>query len=185
MASVTAYVEKRLKLKVNREKSAVARPVQRTFLGYSFTAHRQARIRVPDKSVQKMKSKLKVLFRQGRGRNLRRFITDTLNPVLRGWMHYFRLAETKLFAEELDGWIRRRLRCILWCQWKRGHTRLRKLKGRGLAPERARQSAWNGRGPWFNSGASHMNHAYPRKAFDAMNLLNLLDLLRSVQRTSS
>lgn len=185
MASISAYVEKRLKLKVNREKSAVARPVQRVFLGYSFTAHRQARIRVPDKSVQKMKSKLKDLFRQGRGRNLRGFINDTLNPVLRGWMHYFRLAETKLFAEELDGWIRRRLRCILWRQWKRGHTRLRKLKGRGLDPERARQSAWNGRGPWFNSGASHMNHAYPRKAFDAMNLLNLLDLLRSLQRTSS
>lgn len=184
-ASITAYVEKRLKLKVNRKKSALARPVQRVFLGYSFTIHRQTRIRVPGKSIQKMKSKLKDLFRQGRGRNLRRFIHDTLNPVLRGWMHYFRLAETKLFAEELDAWIRRRLRCILWRQWKRGHTRYRKLKGRGLNPEHARIGAWNGRGPWFNSGASHMNLAFPRKAFDAMNLLNLLDLLRSLQRTSS
>lgn len=185
MASITAYVEKRLKLKVNREKSAVARPVQRVFLGYSFTIHRKTRIRVPKTSVQKMKSKLKDLFRQGRGRNVQRFIKETLNPVLRGWMHYFRLAETKLFAEELDSWIRRHLRCILWRQWKRGRTRFRKLKGCGLDPERARKSAWNGRGPWFNSGASHMNQAFPRKSFDAMNLLNLLDLLRSLQRTSS
>lgn len=185
MASISTYVEKRLKLKVNREKSAVDRPVRRVFLGYSFTVHRKTRIRVPKKSVQKMKSKLKDLFRQGRGRNLQHFIQETLNPVLRGWMHYFRLAETKLFAEELDSWIRRRLRCIVWRQWKRGSTRFRKLKGRGLDPERARKSAWNGRGPWFNSGASHMNQAFPRKSFDAMNLLSLLDLLRSLQRTSS
>lgn len=185
MGSISAYVEKRLKLKVNRQKSAVAHPVQRVFLGYSFSSQRKPRIRVPKKSVQKMKSKLKDLFRQGRGRNLKRFINDTLNPVLRGWMHYFRLAETKVFAKELDSWIRRHLRCILWRQWKRGTTRWRKLQSLGLSQEHARKSAWNGRGAWFNSGASHMNLAVPRKSFDAMNLLNLSDLLCSLQGTSS
>lgn len=113
IASITTYVEKRLKLKVNREKSAVPRPVQRVFLGYSFTMHRQTRIRVPKKSVQKMKSRLKDLLQQGRGRNLRRFIKEMDKPVMRRWMHYFQLAETKLLAEELDAWIRRRLRYIL------------------------------------------------------------------------
>lgn len=185
LASIGRYLEKRLKLKVNREKSAVAWPQQRVFLGYSFTKHRQPRIRVPAKSVQKMKAKMRALFRKGRGRNVPRFIKETLNPVLRGWIHYFRLSETKTFAQELDQWIRRHLRKIYWRQWKRPFTRFRKLKGLGIEEERARKSAWNGRGPWFNAGASHMNQALPRKSFDKVELLCLLDKLISLQEASS
>ncbi len=90
--------------------------------------------------------------------------------------------ESLLATRQGEGLAEGQLRCILWRQWKRGHTRFRKLKRCGFDPERARQSAWNGRGPWFNSGVSHMNHAFPRKSFDAMHLL---DLLRSLQRTFS
>ena len=74
-----------------------------------------------------MKSKLKDLFRQGRGRNVRRFIEEALNPVLRGWTNYLRLSQTKTFARELDGWLPHRLRCVIWRQWKRPHTRYKKL----------------------------------------------------------
>jgi RNA-directed DNA polymerase len=168
-----------MKLKVNREKSAVDRPVNRVFLGYSFTIQRDTKIRVPEKSCMKMRAKIKELFRVGRERNLERFIKETLNPLLRGWITYFRLSETKGFAEELDGWIRRRLRCVLWRQWKRPATRFKRLVARGLDQTRAHASASNGHGAWFNSGASHMNAAFPRKAFETMGLINLLDTLKS------
>jgi RNA-directed DNA polymerase len=177
MESMTRFIETKLKLKVNRAKSAVDRPVNRTFLGFSFTIQKKPKIRVPKKSTKKMKGKLKDLFREGRGRNLFFFIKERLNPVLRGWINYFRLAETKGFAEELDSWIRRRLRAILWRQWKRPRTRLRRLVAAGLPEERARASASNGRGPWFNAGASHMNAAFPKRTFDNLGLISLLDSL--------
>ena len=91
--------------------------------------------------------------RCGRGRNVRRFINETLNPVLRRWTNYFRLSQTKTFARELDEWLRHRLRCVIWRQWKRPHTRDKKLVQLGLKPERARKSSSNGRGPWYTSGA--------------------------------
>lgn len=177
LESVSRYVEVKLKLKVNVQKSAVDRPWKRSFLGYSFTPHRNPKVRVPAKSVKRLRQNLKGLFRQGRGRNLRRFINETLNPMLRGWLNYFRLSETKGFAEELDGWVRRRLRLILWRQWKRGRTRYKRLMARGLAEERARKSAYNGFGPWWNSGASHMNDAFRKKYFDGLGLVNLLETL--------
>jgi RNA-directed DNA polymerase len=181
LESVSRYVEGKLKLKVNVHKSAVDRPWKRSFLGYSFTAHRKPKIRVPAKSVKRFRQNLKELFRMGRGRNLRRFINETLNPVLRGWINYFRLSETKGFAEELDGWVRRRLRLILWRQWKRWRTRYKRLVARGLSEKRARKSACNGRGPWWNSGASHMNDAFRKKYFDDLGLVNLLETLLGIR----
>ena len=179
MNSITGFLEGKLKLKVNRDKSAVDRPWARVFLGYSFTAHKQPKVRVPEKTCRKMREKLTERFREGRGRNVARFIRETLNPLLRGWMNYFRLSQTKGFAEELDGWVRRHLRGIFWRQWKRPATRYRRLCALGLDEDRARASASNGRGGWFNSGASHMNHAYPKATFDALGLLSLSDLHRS------
>lgn len=178
LVSISRFVETQLKLKVNNAKSAVARPWQRKFLGYSFTAHKESRIRVPAESVRRFRKHLKQLFRMGRGRNLARFISEDLNPVLRGWINYFRLAANKGFAEDLDKWIRRRLRLILWRQWKRSWTRFKNLMKRGIAEERASSSAFNGRGPWFNSGASHMNHALLKKSFDVLGLFSLLGKLR-------
>lgn len=178
LESVVRYVERKLKLKVNHRKSAVARPWKRVFLGYSFTFHKRSRIKVAAKSVKRFRTHLKHLFRQGRGRNLNRFIRDDLNPVLRGWINYFSLAETKGFAEELDQWIRRRLRLILWRQWKRPWTRFRKLMRLGLLEERAACSAFNGRGPWYNSGASHMNVSLPKKYFDKLGLIFVIKQLQ-------
>jgi RNA-directed DNA polymerase len=178
LISITQFVETRLKLKVNQEKSAVARPWDRKFLGYSFTAHKQCKVRVAAKSVQRFREHLKALFRMGKGRNLKRFIQKDLNPVIRGWINYFRLTETKGFAEELDQWIRRRLRLLLWRQWKRPWARFKNLMKFGIAEERAARSAFNGRGPWFNSGASHMNEALPKKFFDKMGLISALEKVR-------
>jgi RNA-directed DNA polymerase len=177
--SMTRFVETILRLKVNRVKSAVARPWGRKFLGYSFTSHKQCKVRVAAQSIKRFRKHLKELFRMGKGRNLRRFIQMDLNPAVRGWINYFRLAETKGFAEELDQWIRRRLRLILWRQWKRPWTRFKNLMKFGIAEERAARSAFNDRGPWFNSGSSHMNCALPKKFFDETGLISTLEKLRS------
>jgi RNA-directed DNA polymerase len=107
-----------------------------------------------------LKTKLRVLLRRGRGRHLGGVIEE-LTPVIRGWVAYFRLAGVKARFEELDAWIRRKLRRILWKQWRRPRTRLAKLRALGLDADRARLSAYNGRGPWWNAGASHMNQAIP------------------------
>ncbi len=185
MAALIGYLEGTLKLKVNRPKSAVDRPVNRGFLGYSFTAQKDAKIRVPQKTCRKMREKLKELFGKGRGRNVDRLIREAINPLLRGWMNYFRLSETKGFAEELDGWVRRHLRAILWRQWKEPGTRYRRLRALGLEADRARASAGNSHGAWFNSGASHLHAALPAKAFATMGLISLLETLQTAQARRS
>jgi RNA-directed DNA polymerase len=177
MESITRFIEGTLKLKVNREKSAVARPWERKYLGYSFTNERKVRIQVSASSIERFKEKVKALFRGAHGRNLGRFIRETINPFVRGWIQYYSLADTKQFAEELDGWLRRKLRCNLWRQWKRPWTRLKRLMERGLPEETAVRSAFNQRGPWWNSGAQHMNYAFPKKYFDSMGLVSMIDRL--------
>jgi RNA-directed DNA polymerase len=177
--SVKEFIEKKLKLRLNIDKSGVSRAHQRKFLGYSFTFDKKVRIRVPKESVQRFRKKAKEMFRKGRGRNLESFIKEDLNPIIRGWINYFKLAETKQFAEELDSWIRRRLRLILWIQWKRGWTRKEKLMKFGLKEERAVMSSFNRRGSWWNSGASHMNEAIRKKYFDNYGLVTMLEVLRS------
>ena len=180
MKSVTEFLSKRLRLKVNVEKSAVARPWERKFLGYSMTWHKQPRLKVAPESIRRLKAKVRTIFREGRGRSLSRVIEE-LNQLLRGWMQYFRLAEVKGIFEELDGWLRRKLRCLLWRQWKRPFTRAKNLMKRGLEELRAWKSATNGRGAWWNAGASHLNEAFPKSYFDRCGLISLLSQLRKLQ----
>ena len=179
--SLTSFLARRLRLKVNAEKSAVARPWERKFLGYSLTWHHQSRLKVAASSVQRLKEKLREIFRHGRGRKLARLIEAELTPLLRGWMNYFRLAEVKGIFEELDSWIRRKLRGLIWRRWKRPYTRAKSLMRRGLAKGQALKSAMNGRGPWWNAGASHMNAAFPKSYFDRCGLLSLLEQRRRFQ----
>ena len=141
------------------------------------------RLRVASKSVVRLRDKLRAAFREGRGRTLAKTIT-TLTPILRGWTAYFRLAQTRGIFEDLDQWLRRKLRCILWRQWKRPRRRAQALRTRGLDRERALASARNGRGPWWNAGASHMNAAYTRSDFDQMGLVSLLDTMLNIHNLS-
>ncbi len=183
MASISRFLECRLKLQVNTAKSVVARPWQRTFLGYSMTSHRRPRLKVPPEIVARLRAKLKVIFRRGRGNSLSRVIAE-LTPILRGWMNYFRDIEVKGVLEALDGWLRRKLRGLLWRRWKRTHTRARNLMRRGLAEARAWTSVTNGRGPWWNAGASHMNHAFPKSYFVRSGLVSLLDYYHLLKRAA-
>jgi group II intron reverse transcriptase/maturase len=183
LASVSRFLECRLRLQLNTAKSVVARPWQRTYLGYSMTFHRMPRLRVPAEVAQRFRSRLRAVFRRGRGRLLSAVIVE-LTPILRGWMNYFCDIEAKGVLDELDGWLRRKLRTLLWRQWKRSYTRARHLMRRGMTEVRAWTSATNGRGPWWNAGASHMNQSFPKSFFDRLGLVSLLDHYHRLQRAS-
>jgi RNA-directed DNA polymerase len=152
-------------------------------LGYSITSERSPRLRVARRSEKRLRESLRLIFRQGRGRNIRRLIA-TLNVKLRGWFEYFRLSEVRIVFETLDEWLRRKLRCVLWRQWKRPATRRRKLMQRGLDQDRAWKSASNGRGAWWNAGSSHMNEAYKKAEFIRLGLVSLLDSFLGARATS-
>lgn len=183
-ASVTRFLENKMRLKVNKEKSKVDQPKNRKFLGFSFY-HRKGGvgIRLAPASIERLRTGVKALCRQGRGWNLGRFIKELLNPYLRGWVNYYRIADAKKVMDELDQWIRRRLRLILWRQWKRNWTRRNKLMAAGLSEQRAVESAFNQRGPWWNSGASHMNQAFTKQYFQKLELVSLLDRLLDYKKT--
>jgi RNA-directed DNA polymerase len=180
MASITRFLADTLKLTVNVAKSAVAPPWKRKFLGYSVTWHKAPKLRIASTSLKRLEDKIRDVLKGARGRSLTTVI-DKLNSILRGWMAYFKLTETKKALEEMDGWTRHKLRCILWRQWKRPYTRAKNLMKAGLTEERAFRSACNQRGPWWNSGASHMNQAFPKSFFDRLGLVSLLDTMRRLQ----
>ncbi len=172
MSGIRVFLQDVLKLRVNAQKSAVARPWERKFLGFSVTAQRENRLRIAKPSVHRLMQRVREKLRAGRGRSLQHTI-ETLNPLLRGWINYFQLTESRTALEDLDGWLRRRLRCLLWRQWKRPRTRARKLRALGLDADRARISSGNGYGPWWNAGASHLHQALPTAYFTRLGLLSL------------
>ena len=174
LTSLERWLTQRLRLRLNRDKSGVARPWTRKFLGYSVTWDRAVRLRVAPAAVKRLKTKLRAVLSQGRGRRLADTVQD-LNLATRGWVAYFRLADVKATFEDLDKWLRRKLRCIIWRQWKRPRTRIRERRRCGLDVARARASALNGRGPWWNAGASHMHAAVPTAVLRRVGLLSLLE----------
>jgi group II intron reverse transcriptase/maturase len=146
--SITKFLQDKLKLKVNESKSAVDRPWNRKFLGFSVTNHKQPKIRVAKKSLDKVKDKIRNLTKSGQSINMEQRITK-LCRYLSGWMGYFALCETPSVIEELDEWTRRRLRLCKWVEWKRPKTKYRELIKLGLNHDQAYQTAYNRRGSWW------------------------------------
>ena len=132
-------------------------------------------------SLGRLRDRVRDLLRGARGCKMATVIMR-LNPVLRGWAGYFKLSQSKRPLEKLDGWVRRKLRCALWRQWKRPSTRARNLMRLGLSRQRACISAFNGRGPWWSSGAAHLNHALPKKLWDRLGLVSILDTITRLNR---
>jgi len=174
MVSITEFLEQKLKLRVNRAKSAVAHPWERKFLGYTVTTERKARLKPAPASIERAKDRIReITGRRARGRNIQRVILE-LNPFLRGWGNYYRLTEVKHHFDVLDQWTRRRLRKLLWRQWKKPKTRFKKMVQLGVKVERAKKAAAGGRGPWYNAGSSHMHAAVPNRLLSHWGLLSLL-----------
>jgi RNA-directed DNA polymerase len=172
MESITSFIATKLKLKVNREKSAVARPWERKFLGFSFTMKEPHRRSIAPKSLDRFKDRVREITRRTRGVNLG-VMVGNLNVYLRGWHGYFGFSQTSSVLVDLDSWIRRKLRCVVWKQWKRGRTRFRELRKRGVNAALAAQTAGNHHGPWRLSHSRGISVAFPNAYFDGLGLFRL------------
>jgi RNA-directed DNA polymerase len=174
MDSLERFLQERLRLKVNRDKSAVARPWERKFLSYTMSRNTRPKLKVSPQSIKRLKVKLRPMLSRGRGCALAEII-KYLNPVLRGWREYFRLAEVKTAFAELDDWIRRKLRVIRWRQWKSPSIRLRQLLRRGVDRGLAIQAAFGRRGPWHNARRTPMIQALPNAELRRLGLVSLAE----------
>ena len=168
-ASLTRFLERRLKLKVNEVKSAVARPWQRKFLGFSFGTIGRLRRRIAPQALIRFKQRVRELTARNQGRALRDVI-ERLAVYLRGWRSYFGFCETPSVLRSLDEWIRRRLRSLVWKQWKRGRRRYAQLVRRGVEPDLAAQTAGSAHGPWRIAASPALHLALPTRLFVALGL---------------
>ena len=171
-ASITRFLEKRLKLKVNEAKSAVAEVWQRKFLGFSFTHGESPRRRIAPQAIARFKQRVRELTGRNQGRSLTQII-ERLGPYLLGWRAYFGECETPTVLRALDQWIRRRLRSVVWKHWKRGCRRYDELRQRGVKPKLAAHTAGSAHGPWRLAGSPALHMAFPTASFTAMGLPTL------------
>jgi len=160
MQSVSDYISRKLKLKVNASKSAVAKPKTRKFLSFSFTGGRSPKRRVAPKAIQRFKKKVRNLTRRTRGQSLRQIVAP-LSEYLRGWRGYFGFCQTPTVLSELDAWIRRRLRCIVLKHWSNGWRRVAELTRRGVPKDLAVRTVGSGHGPWRLSRSVALSIALP------------------------
>jgi len=169
LAGVEKFLAKRLKLKINKAKSAVAKPSVRKFLGFSYTSEPQPRRRIAPQAIARFKATVRELTRRTRGASLQQTIKE-LSVYLIGWRGYFGFCQTPSVLSKLDGWTRRRLRAIVWTQWKCGRTRYAELRRRGVDPFPAAQAAGNPRGPWRLSNGLALSRALPVASFRRLGL---------------
>jgi group II intron reverse transcriptase/maturase len=175
MSWCVAFLEGRLRLKVNADKSAVDRPWNRKFLGLSVTNGRQPKIRIAAKSRERFEDRVREFTSRRRGVSIERMVRE-LNRYLQGWFGYFRLSETPSVLEELDGWIRRRLRCFLVKQWKPGRGRRSALNRLG-APN-AQMISGSRKGPWRLSKTQAVHMGLDTAYFQKLGLFNLTEQWR-------
>lgn len=176
MAGIERFLAKRLKLKVNRAKSAVAKPSARKFLGFSFTGGREPRRRIAPQAIDRFKAKVRVLTRRTRGDSLKQIIEE-LSVYLIGWRGYFGFCQTPSVLRALDQWTRRRLRAIAWKQWKRGPKRFAELRRHGVGRDLAAQTAGSPHGPWRLSNSPALTIALPIAALQSLGLASIANPL--------
>src|SRR5260370_27302626 len=169
MESVTHCITHRLKLKVNEAKSAVARPWQRKFLGFSFTGEQAPRRRIAPKAIARFKQRIREQTRRTRGISLAQMVQE-IATYLRGWLGYFGDCQTPSVLQRLESWLRRRLRSVVWKQWKRGRTRFKELRKRGVSKDLAAQTAGSAHGPWRIANSPPLALALPTPYFDSLGL---------------
>jgi RNA-directed DNA polymerase len=169
MASIEKFLSKRLKLRVNKAKSAVDRPAKRKFLGFSFTNRKQPRRRIAPQSLDRFRSRVREMTRRTRGKSLAQIVKE-LNVYLIGWRGYFGFCETPSTLSELDQWTRRRLRALVWKQWRHGPNRFAELRRCGVGRVMAAQTASSSRGPWRLSASPVLSMALSNAFFKSLGL---------------
>jgi RNA-directed DNA polymerase len=174
MESVKRFIAKKLKLKVNEAKSAVAKPQERKFLGFSFYMSKKGpKRKIAPKALDKFKDRVREITLGSRGRSMKQTI-DELSRYLQGWIAYFGFCETPWVLEDLDSWIRRRIRCAFWQQWKTSRKRYAELVKRGVKLEKARNMAGSNRGPWHLSLSKAMSIALSNAELASLGLFSLV-----------
>ena len=172
MESLKRFLMTKLKLKVNEQKSAVARPWDRKFLGFSFTSAGIPKRRIAPKAVDRFKERVRELTSRTKGVSIERMATD-LSRYMRGWIGYFGKCETPSVLERLEKWIRRRLRSVLWKQWKRGSVRFAELRKRDVSEDLAAKTAGSAHGPWRLAKSPALSIALPNAYFDSLKIPRL------------
>jgi RNA-directed DNA polymerase len=172
MAGVEGFLAKRLKLKVNKAKSTVAKPSVRKFLGFSFTGGKQPRRRIAPQAIARLKAKVRELTRRTRGASPEQIVKELVSYLV-GWRGYFGFCQTPSVLRDLDQWIRRRLRAIVWKQWKRGRTRYAELRRRGVGRDLAAQTAGSPHGPWRLSNSPALTIALSNASLGSLGLASL------------
>ena len=173
MNSITRFLTAKLRLKVNDEKSAVARPWERKFLGFSFTWNREPKRRIAPKAGKRFKDRVRELTSRTRGVSIER-MTEELNRYLRGWIGYFGKCQTPSVLQSLEEWVRRRLRSVIWKQWKRGTVRFAELVKRGVGKDLAAKTAGSAHGPWRLANSPALSIALPNVYFASLGLPKLI-----------
>ena len=172
MANVTRFLTRRLKLKVNEAKSAVARSVERKFLGFSISYNKEPKRRIAPKALLRCKEKIRELTQRTRGISLEQMMKE-LAAYLRGWKSYFGFCQTPSLLKALDEWIRRRLRSMIWKQWKRGPVRFRKLRQCGVSITLIANTIKSCNGPWRLANSPALSMTLPIAYFDSLGLPRL------------
>lgn len=177
MESLVKFLTTKLKLKVNQNKSAVAHPWERKFLGFTFTKGKEPKIAVHESRVKRFKDKIRGLSKKMRGKKLEYSIQKLIMPITRGWANYFSIAEARSIFKDLDGWIRRRIRGILWRQWKKPRTRCKKLLALEVKENTAKKSAYASKGPWRMAKTQCMHKAISNSVIEAMGYTPMMDIV--------
>jgi RNA-directed DNA polymerase len=172
LASIETFLERRLRLRLNKAKSAVARPSVRKFLSFSFTRRRRPRRRIAPQALARFKARVRGLTRRTGGQSLAQIVKE-LSVYLKGWRGYFGFCQTPSVLRALDEWIRRRLRAIAWKQWKRGPARFDELRRRGVGRDMAARTADSPHGPWHLANSPALTKALPNRFFASLGLPSL------------
>ncbi len=172
MKSITRFITTKLKLKVNEQKSAVAQPWERKFLGFSFTNGEEPKRRIAPKAILRFKERVRELTRRTRGVSIERMGAE-LAVYLRGWVGYFGKCQTPSVLQRLEHWVRHRLRSVIWKGWNRGSVRFAELRKRGVGKDLAAQTAGSAHGPWRIANSPALSIALPNAYFDSLGLPRL------------
>jgi hypothetical protein len=173
MESITNFLENKLKLKVNRDKSAIDRPWRRKFLGFSFYTHKSGiGIRVHPKAVKRFKDKVREITSRSNGRSMD-YRIEKLRQLITGWVNYFGIADMKELARDLDKWIRRRIRMCFWKQWKKIKTKHDNLVKLGMKDNEAWKFANTRKGYWRISNSHILNKTLTNEYLEKLGLVSL------------
>src|SRR3989475_2419368 len=174
MKSITQFITQKLKLKVNETKSAVARPQERKFLGFSFTAGPEVKRVIAPKALDRFKRRIREITRRAKGVSIETTMEE-LAPYIRGWRSYFGFCETPRVLVHLTCWVRVRLRAALWRQWKTPRRRRAALLALGVHPKLASNTAGSGRGSWYLAHAKALSVGLSNAYFKSLGLPTLED----------